>query len=86
MLRMFTVFNLCPKIPSQEFLVYKMWRVHKFTDAKGLLLMIQKLGFLNFIREPDFKFTEKDREVRDTHQFSLLGMPWRKVDHYYNRF
>ena len=50
MLRMFTVFYLCPKIPSQEFLVCKMLRAHKFTDAKGLLLMIQKLGFLNFIR------------------------------------
>ena len=50
MLRMFTAFNLCPKIPSQEFLVCKMLRAHKFTDAKGLLLMIQKLGFLNFIR------------------------------------
>ena len=41
MLRMFTVFNLCPKIPSQEFLVCKMLRVHKFTDVKELLLMIQ---------------------------------------------
>ena len=66
MLRMFTVFTLCPKIPSQEFLVCKMLRVHKFTDAKGLL--------------------EKDREMRETHQSSLLGMPWRKVDHCYNRF
>ena len=72
MFRMFTVFNLCPKIPSQEFLVYKMLRVHKFTDAKGLLLMIQKLGFLNFIRKQDFKFREKDREMRETHQSSLL--------------
>ena len=45
MLRMFTVFNLCPKIPSQEFS-----QVHRFTDAKGVLLMIHKLGFLNFIR------------------------------------
>ena len=41
MLRMlFTVFNLCPKIPSQEFfdlqdVEYK--RSHKFTDVKGLL-------------------------------------------------
>ena len=86
MLRMFTVFNLCPKIPSQEFLVYKMLRIHKFTDAKGLLLMIQNLGFLNFIRKQDFKFTEKDREIGEIHQFLLLGMPWRKVDHYYNRF
>ena len=86
MLRMFTVFNLCPKIPSQEFLVCKMLRVHKFTDAKGLLLMIQKLGFLNLIRKQDFKFREKDREMRETHQSSLLGMPWRKVDHYNNRF
>ena len=50
MLRMFTVFNLCPKIPSQEFLVCKMLRAHKFTDAKGPLLMIQKLDFLTFIR------------------------------------
>ena len=49
MLRMFTVFTLCPKIPSQEFLVCKMLRVHKFTDAKGLLLMIQKLGFLKIL-------------------------------------
>ena len=45
MSRMFTAFNLCPKIKSQEFLVCKMLRVHKFSDAKGLLLMIQKLGF-----------------------------------------
>ena len=37
MLRMFTVFNLCPKIPSQEFLVCKVLRVHKFTDAKGII-------------------------------------------------
>ena len=71
MLRMFTVFNLCPKIPSQEFLVYKMSTVHKFTDAKGLLLMIEILGFLNFIRKQDFKFREKDREMRETHQSSL---------------
>ena len=82
MLRMFTVFNLCPKIPSREFLVCKMLSVHKFTDAKGLLLMIQKLGFLNFIRKQDFKFREK----RETNQTSLLGIPWRKVDHDYNRF
>ena len=47
--------------------------------------MIQKLGFLNFIRK-DFKFREKDRQMRETHQSSLLGMPWRKVDHYYKRF
>ena len=85
MLRMFTVFNLRSKIPSQQFLVCKMLRFHKFTDAKGLLLMIQKLGFLNFIRKQDFKSREKDREMRETHQSSLLGMPWRKVDHYYNR-
>ena len=44
MLRMlFTVFNLCPKIPSQEFfglqdVEYK--RSHKFTDVKGLLFML----------------------------------------------
>ena len=86
MLRKFTVFNLCPKIPSREFLVCKMLSVHKFTDAKGLLIMIQKLGFLNFIRKQDFKFREKDREMRETNQTSLLGMPWRKVDHGYNRF
>ena len=86
MLRMFTVFNLCPKIPSGEFLVCKMLSVHKFTNAKGLLIMIQKLGFLNFIRKQDFKFREKDREMRETNQTSLLGMPWRKVDHDYNRF
>ena len=78
MLRMFTVFNLCPKIQSQEFLVCKMLRVHKFTDAKGLLLMIQKLGFLNFIRKQDFKFREKDREMRETHQSSLLGSALEK--------
>ena len=83
---MFTVFNICPKIPSQEFLVCKMLRVHKFTYAKGLLLMIQKLGFLNFIRKQDFKVRAKDREMRETHQSSLSGMPWKKVDHYYNRF
>ena len=64
---MFTLFNLCPKIPSQEFFVCKMLRVHKFTDAKGLLFVIQKLGFLNFIRMQDFKFREKDREMRETH-------------------
>ena len=84
MLRMFTAFNVCPKIPSQEFLVCKMLRVHKLTDAKELLLMIQKRA--SFIRKQDFKFREKDREMRETHQSSLLGMPWRKVDHYYNRF
>ena len=78
MLRMFTVFNLCPKIPSQEFLVCKMLRVHKFTDAKGLLLMIQKLGFLNFIRKQNFKFREKDREMRETHQSSLLASALEK--------
>ena len=72
MLRMFTVFNLCPKIPSQEFLVCKMLRVHKFTDAKRLLLMIQKLGFLNFIRKQDFKFREKDGEMRETHQSLII--------------
>ena len=86
MLRMFIVFNLCPKIQSREFLVCKMLSVHKFTDAKGLLIMIQKLGFLNLIRKQDFKFREKDREMRETNQTSLLGMPWRKVDHDYNRF
>ena len=78
MLRMFTVFNLWPKIPSQEILVCKMLRVHKFTDAKGLLLMIQKLGFLNFIRKQDFKFRKKDREMRETHQSSLLGSALEK--------
>ena len=86
MLRIFTVIKICPNFPSQEILVCKMLRVHKFTDAKGLLLMIQKLGFLNVIRKQDSKFKEKDREMREPHQFLLLGMPWRKVDHYYNRF
>ena len=53
MLRMlFTVFNLCPKIPSQEFfglqdVEYK--RSHKFTDVKGLLFMACK--FLDFRRK-----------------------------------
>ena len=53
MLRMFIVFNLCPKIPSQEFLVCKMLRVHTFTDeiAKGLLLMIQKWASLKFYKK-----------------------------------
>ena len=59
MFRTFTVSNLCPKIPSQEFLVCKMLRVHKFTDAKGVLLMIQKLGFLNFIRKQDFNIERR---------------------------
>ena len=54
MLRMlFTVFNLCPKIPSQEFfglqdVEYK--RSHKFTDIKGLLFMT-------------FKFLEESRTL-----------------------
>ena len=39
-------------------------RSHKFTDAKGLLLMTQKFGFLNFRRKQDFKFREMDREMR----------------------
>ena len=59
MFRTFTVFNLCPKIPSQELLVCKMLRFHKFTDAKGVLLMIQKLGFLNFIRKQDFNIERR---------------------------
>ena len=48
MLRMlFTVINLCPKIPSQEVfglqdVEYK--RSHKFTDIKGLLFMTFKLN------------------------------------------
>ena len=48
MLRMFTVFNLCPKIPSQEFLVCKMLRVHKFTDkiAKGTIINDTEVGLL----------------------------------------
>ena len=66
MLRMlFTVFNLCPKIPSQEFLVYKMLSTkknHKFTDAKGPILMTCK--FLDFRRKQDIKFREMDREMR----------------------
>ena len=54
MLRMlFTVFNLCPKIPSQEFfglqdVEYK--RSHKSTDIKGLLFMT-------------FKFLEESRTL-----------------------
>ena len=65
MLRMlFTVFNLCPKIPSQEFLVYKMLSTKEvtnlFSDAKGLLFMTCK--FLDFRRKQDFKFREMDRE------------------------
>ena len=47
MLSMFTVFNLCPKIPSQEFLVCKMLRVHKFTDAKGIINDTE-VGLLKF--------------------------------------
>ena len=54
-----------------------MLRVPKFTDAKGLLLLIQKLGFLNFIRKQDFKFRE-DREMRETHQSSFLGSALEK--------
>ena len=50
MLRMFTVFNLCPKIPSQEFLVCKMLRVHKFTDAKGII-NDTKVGLLKFYKK-----------------------------------
>ena len=78
MLRMFTAFNLCPKIPSQEFLVCRMLRIHKFTDAKGLLLMIQKLGFLNFIRKQDFKCREKDRDEGDTPIFIIRECPGEK--------
>ena len=33
---LFTVFNLCPKIPSEEFLVYKMLSAK---EEYGLLLM-----------------------------------------------
>ena len=47
MLRMFTVFNLCPKIPSQEFLVCKILRVYKFTDAKGIINDTE-VGLLKF--------------------------------------
>ena len=47
MLRMFTVFNLCPKIPSQEFLVCKMLRVYKFTDTKGIINDTE-VGLLKF--------------------------------------
>ena len=50
--------------------------------------------FLDFRRKQDIKFREMDREMRcpihdlrETHQSSLLGsVPWRKVDHYHNRF
>ena len=44
---MFTVFNLCPKIPSQEFLVCKMLRVYKFTDAKSIFNDTE-VGLLKF--------------------------------------
>ena len=47
MLRMFTLFNICPKIPSQEFLACKMFRVHKFTDAKGVINDTE-VGLLKF--------------------------------------
>ena len=66
MLRMlFSVFNLCPNNPPQEFfglqdVEYK--RSHKFTDAKGPLLMTCK--FLDFGRKQDIKFREMDREMR----------------------
>ena len=40
--------------------------------------MIQKLGFFNLIRKQDFKFREKDREMRKTHQSSLLGSDLEK--------
>ena len=82
MLRMlFTVFNLWPKIPSQEFFGLQdveYIRSHKFTDIKGLLFMTFK--FLDFRRKQDIKFREMDREMkcpiydlRETHQSSLLG-------------
>ena len=62
---LFTVFNLCPKILSQEFFglqddEYK--RSHKFTDVKGLLFMTCK--FLGFRRKQDIKFREMGREMR----------------------
>ena len=62
---LFTVFNLCPKIPYQEFfglqdVEYK--RSHKFTDVKGLLFITCK--FLDFRRKQDIKFREMDREMR----------------------
>ena len=62
---LFTEFNLCPKIPSQEFLVCKMLSAKEVTSLlmqiKGLLLMTQKLGFSDFRRKQDFKFREMDR-------------------------
>ena len=67
MLRMlFIVFNLCPKIPSQEFfgLQDEYKRSHKFTDVKGLLFMTCK--FLDFRRKQDIKFREMDREMRSS--------------------
>ena len=68
MLRMFTVFNLCPKFPSQEFLVCRMLRAHK-----GTIINDTEVGLLKFYKKQDFKFREKDREMRETHQSSLLG-------------
>ena len=56
MLRMlFTVFNLCPKIPSQEFLS---------TKEVTSLLMQRACMFLDFRRKQDIKFREMDREMR----------------------
>ena len=57
LMMLFTVFNLCPKIPSQEFfglqdVEYK--RSQKFTDVKGLC------KFLDFRRKQDIKFREMD--------------------------
>ena len=85
MLRMlFTVFNLCPDISSQEFFgLQDVKRSHKFTYVKGLLFMTCK--FLHFRRKQDIKFKEMDREMRcpiydlrETHQSSLLGSALEK--------
>ena len=54
MLRMlFTVFNLCPKIPSQEFL-----------STKEVTSLLMTCKFLDFRRMQDIKFREMDREMR----------------------
>ena len=59
---LFTIFNLCPKIPSLGLQDVEYKRSHKFTDAKGLLLMT--FNFLDFRRKQELKFREMDREMR----------------------
>ena len=72
MLRMSTVFTLCPK---NSILVCKMLRVHKFTDGKGLLLMIQKLGFLNYIRKQDFNSLKPIPALPGRFQWPIPAIP-----------